>query len=229
MQQGFSAIGRDVTPKTGNFLMKNETAGEALAAAGFGRGREVFGFNQGTFSLIDLIDAVLDYTGPAKCTIATWPAAKSDMESVAHWAEANRLTGARWMVDRSFLNRQPGLCGQLRSVFGDNCIRVARCHAKFVTLSNDEWTITLLTSMNLNKNARIENYFLSDCPILHAEYSALIDRVFDCQDDGAGFEEYKAVTDVSNALSEGGRRKQKKKTLIESPWSRPRRAEHSMD
>lgn len=109
-----SAIGRAVTNKSGGFLMRNETAAEALKGAGFGRGREVFGFNQGTFSLIDLIDAAVDYTGSARCVIATWTAAKAEMDHVAAWLTRRRLTSARWMVDRSFLNRQPELCAGLR-------------------------------------------------------------------------------------------------------------------
>lgn len=218
MQRTASAIGRDVSVKSGEFLMRNETASEALSSAGFGRGREVFGFNQGTFSLIDLIDAAIDYTGPADCVIATWTAAKAEMEHVSKWVDRNRLLGAQWIVDRSFLSRQPELCAHLRKTFGDDSIRVARCHAKFVLLGNDKWTVTLLTSMNLNKNARIENYFISDCPVLHREYSALVERMFGGQADGAGFAEHTAVSAVMDAVSDGGRRKQRKKTLVARPW-----------
>lgn len=218
MQLSFSAIGRDVAERAGGSLMRNETAQEALSGAGFGRGREIFGFNQGTFSLIDLIDAAIDYTGPADCTIATWTAARAEMDHVLGWLERERLTAARWLVDRSFLNRQPALCAALRRAFGDHSIRVARCHAKFVLLSNAEWSVVLLTSMNLNKNARIENYLISDCPVLHREYAALVARVFAGQEDAAGFEDYASVTAVMDAVSDGGRRKQKKRRLIARAW-----------
>jgi hypothetical protein len=218
MQLSFSAIGRDVTEKRGSFLMKNETAREALSGAGFGPGREVFGFNQGTFSLIDLIDALADYVGEAECTIATWTAAKSDLDAVLDWVGRKRLSSAKWIVDRSFLNRQPQLCAGLRSAFGDDSIRVFRCHAKFVLMKGDGWSVTLLTSMNLNKNARVENYLVSSCPDLFREYSALVDRVFAAQGEGDGFEDHSAVSGVMDAISEGGRRKQKKKTIVARPW-----------
>lgn len=218
MEKAFSAIGRDVSKKTGEFLMRNETAKEALKSAGFGRGREVFGFNQGTFSLIDLIDAAIDYTGKADCTIATWTAAKAEMDLVLDWLTKDRLSSSRWMVDRSFLNRQPALCAGLRKKFGDDSIRVTRCHAKFVLLGNEDWQVTLLTSMNLNRNARIENYLISDCPVLFREYSALVERIFESQEDGLGFEEYSAVSGVMDAISEGGTRKSKKKTVVSNPW-----------
>ena len=218
MQSCHSAIGRDVVKKTGSSFTKNETAREALLGAGFGSGREVFGFNQGTFSLIDLIDAAVDYTGPADCVIATWTAAKVEMDHVLSWLDRRRLRSAKWMVDRSFLNRQPALCASLRQAFGDEGIRVSRCHAKFVLLSNDDWAVTLLTSMNLNKNARIENYMLSTDPDLNREYSALVDRVFANQDDAAGFEDYAAVSKVMDAVADGGARKQKRKTIVAKPW-----------
>lgn len=218
MQISRSAIGRDVVRRSGSSLTRNETAKEALRGAGFGRGREVFGFNQGTFSLIDLIDSVIDYTGRADCVVATWTAAKAEMDHVNRWIERDRLSSARWMVDRSFLNRQPALCADLRRVFGDENIRVSRCHAKFVLLGNAEWSVTLLTSMNLNKNARIENYMVSDCPVLFREYHALIARVFEGQDDAAGFEDYSAVSKVMDAVSHGGTRKQEKKVVVARPW-----------
>lgn len=218
MQRALSAIGRPVPDRTGHSLMRNETAKEALAGAGFGRGREVFGFNQGTFSLIDLIDAAIEYTGPAECVIATWTAAKSDMDHVHAWLGSARITRAQWLVDRSFQNRQPGLCTALRASFGDQAIRVTRCHAKFVLLGNAEWSIVLLTSMNLNRNARIENYLISDCATLYREYLALVGRVFSGQDDAAGFGDYSAVSEVMDAVSEGGKRKQRKKRTIERPW-----------
>ena len=221
MDRTRSAIGRAVPVRSGIFLMKNETAAEALRGAGFGRGGEVFGFNQGTFSLIDLIDAVIEYTGAADCIIATWTAAKSDMEHVERWVSAGKIRSARWVVDRSFLNRQPKLCAHLRRSFGDHAIRVGRIHAKFVLLSSDDWSVTLLTSMNLNKNARIENYLVTDCPVLHREYLALVERIFHGQDDGDGFGNYSAVTRVMDAVSDGGRRKQRKKMVLGSPWRAP--------
>jgi len=204
-------------------LMRNETAREALDRAGFGPGREVFGFNQGTFSLIDLIDATIDYTGPADCLIATWTAAKAEMHQVEDWLARGRLCSSRWMVDRSFLSRQPALCEALRRTFGDGSIRVSRCHAKFVLLGNAEWSVTLLTSMNLNRNARIENYLVSSCPVLHREYTALVGRVFEGQEESSGFADHASVTAVMDAVSDGGRRKQKKKSVVENPWRDARR------
>lgn len=218
VKRAHSAFGRDASPKVGEVLMRSETAAEALARAGFARGREVFGFNQGTFSLIDLIDAVVEITGPADCTIATWTAAKSDMGHVLDWLERGRLRQMTWLVDRSFISRQPPLCAMLRSMFGDKSIRVTRCHAKFVLLGNEAWSCTLLTSMNLNRNPRIENYFVSDDRTLYREYLSLVARVFDGQDEGAGFEDHAAVTAAMDAVSDGGRRKQKKKAIVSRPW-----------
>ena len=55
-----------------------EIAMEALSD--WERGREVFGFNKGQFSSIDLLEAVLRKTGPAAVTIATWTTADADMK-----------------------------------------------------------------------------------------------------------------------------------------------------
>ena len=52
----------------------------------------MFGFNRGQFSLIDLLDAVLSYTGPARCMVATWTAAKADMTRVKEFLESGRIS-----------------------------------------------------------------------------------------------------------------------------------------
>jgi len=170
-----------------------ETARRALEGCGWGPGREAFGFNKGQFSLVDLIDAVLDFTGPAEGVISTWTAATADLRRVHLFIERRRLLSVKWIVDFSFENRAPEFAKLLREVFGDENIRTFRTHAKFALLSAGDWRVVLQTSMNLNQNPRIENFWLADDPELYAEFSSLVDEVFDFQGAGKGFGEAPGV------------------------------------
>lgn len=195
------AVGRDV-PK-GRRPVRAFASGNAkrvLEEAGFGPGREVFGFNGGLFSSIDLLAALLDWTGPASAVIATWTAAGADLGHVERFVATGRLTGCRWIVDRSFQNRQPELCRLLRDSFGDAAIRVAPCHAKFMLLASDDWRVVVQTSMNLNLNRRVENFWAADDPALFAAYAELVDDVFRLQGDGLGFVEDRATYAVTDGL-----------------------------
>lgn len=48
---------------------------------GFGHGMDVVGLTFGQFSLLDLIEAALELTGPADVTISTWSAGFYDVEA----------------------------------------------------------------------------------------------------------------------------------------------------
>lgn len=184
------AIGRNV-PSNRSVLSRfgGESARSILKDAQFARGREVFALSGGDFSVVDWIDALLDYTGPADGVVATWTAAEADMRKIEEWLGACRLSSCRWIVDRSFPNRQPAICDAFRRRFGDDSIRVFRSHAKFVMLSNSAgWKIVALTSANLNHNPRIENFHAADDPTLFDQFASMVRTVFEAQGPGEGFE-----------------------------------------
>lgn len=151
-------------------------------------GVELFGFTKGQFSLINLIIAVLDQTGPADVTVATWTAAQREIRDAERLLRERRITRLRFLVDFSFPRRQPAYCALLRETFGDDTLRVTKTHAKFVTIRNDRWSLVIRTSMNLNENPRFEMWELSDDPEMLRFLEALVDAVFEDQPVGAGFE-----------------------------------------
>lgn len=152
--------------------------GHARAAIGELRpGHEVYILTYGQFSLIDALVALLEQTGPADVTLSTWTAAAADLTRSAQLVERAEIRSLRFVVDRSFLTRQPEYCETMRRLFGDGCIRTTRSHAKFITIRNELWTLAVRTSMNLNENPRLENIEISDddalCAFLEAEVDAL--------------------------------------------------------
>lgn len=183
------AVSRPVKRRARIRAFNDETAHQALTAAGWGHNREAFGFNKGQFSIIDLVTAALRFTGPVDATIATWTAANADLIRTAETLKLGHFRSVRWIVDRSFETRQPEFCATMRELFGDNTIRTLASHAKFVLLKNDEWSVVIQTSMNLNFNKRIENFWIADDAELYGEFSSLVDEVFINQPAGTSFGE----------------------------------------
>jgi hypothetical protein len=181
------AVSRAVGKRAATRAFNGETAQAALNDAGFRPGRECFGFNKGQFSFVDLIEASCEFAGPCHATIATWTAASADMGRVELWLFRQRLLGVRWLVDYTFETRQPKFCAQLRETFGDATIRCLPSHAKFALLHGETMRIVIQTSMNLNQNARLENFWVADDPALFDSYSALVSEVFEIQSPGEGF------------------------------------------
>lgn len=146
-------------------------------------GCEIYCLTFGQFSLIDALVAVLDQTGPADVDISTWTAAHAHLDRSKELlggaaGKGGAIRRCRWLVDTSFLNRQPAYVAHMRKLFGDDSIRTYRSHAKFVTVRNDRWNLALRTSMNLNENARLENLEISDDAELVAFLAKVVDEVF---------------------------------------------------
>lgn len=163
-------------------------AESAAAAIGLlAPGCEIFGFTKGQFSLIHLLDAIIEQVGDADVVVATWSAADGDVEHAKQWLEAGRVRSLRMLVDFSFERRKPDVCQIMRDRFGDDSIRVTVTHAKFVLVRAGAWRLVVRTSMNLTHNPRFENFEISDDPAMFEFLAAIVDEVWAVQSPGEGF------------------------------------------
>lgn len=126
------------------------------------KGCDIFGLTKGDFSKIDILKHIVDEIGPCNVDIGTWTAANGDLTQAMKMFNDNRLLKVRFLVDRSFITRKPADYGHLMKMFGRDSIRTAIFHAKYILAENDEFSIALRTSMNLNLNKRIESYEISE-------------------------------------------------------------------
>ena len=156
----------------------SKIANAADTLAGFGHGTEVDVLTFGQFSIIDAIEAVLDITGPASVTLATWTAAEFDLSQIEAQLLRARITDLRLIIDRSFVSRQPRFVGLIHDRFGADSVRSTRTHAKFVVIHNVEWSVVIRTSMNLNHNPRLEYMQVVDDTDLASMYLAVADALF---------------------------------------------------
>ena len=155
---------------------KASNADRAIGA--LSRGMEVFVLTYGQFSLIDAVATLVRKTGPADVYLSTWTAGHEDLTTAANLLDGSEITRLRMVVDRSFVTRQPGYCRRMLDLFGSDCIRTWRGHAKFAVIVNDQWTLAVRTSMNLNTNPRLETIEVSDDPALVSFLTDIVDELF---------------------------------------------------
>lgn len=147
-------------------------------------GCEIFVLTYGQFSLIDALVTIVEQTRPANVILSTWTAGSADLTTCERLLERSMIQDIRYIVDRSFLTRQPAYCAKMRHLFGDDCIRTMRSHAKFAVVRNDQWTLAIRTSMNMNTNPRCENIEISDDPALADFLTQVADDLWAEQDPG---------------------------------------------
>lgn len=156
-------------------------AKQALAREAIGEirhGQDVFILTFGQFSLIDVLVHILDQIGPASVDISTWTAAHADVQRAADLMSAAAITKLRFVVDRSFETRQPEYCAHMRQLFGQDCIRATRTHAKFIVIRNARANVVVRTSMNLNENPRLENVEISESVEFAEWFTGIVDGIF---------------------------------------------------
>lgn len=143
----------------------NVAAVECIGA--ISRGMRLIGLTKGQFSMLDMVQAVQAQTGPADVTVSTWTIAESDSKRVARFLSGGQFRSFTLVIDRSFPSRYPQYCHGILEIFGAEAIRMTRTHAKFALIGNDDWRISIRTSMNLNPNPRCEQFELDDDPEIY--------------------------------------------------------------
>lgn len=174
------------------------------------KGMEIFGLTKGQFSIINVIETVIEQTGPSDVVISTWTAAGDEIKKAEDFLNNGFINKLHFIVDRSFETRKKTYYDMLIKKFGD-IVSVTNTHAKFILISNDEWKISIRTSMNLNENKRLENFEISDCEKLFeylSKISAEIMEVdytyFEFKNFGRGeqYEEYRPKSEEKKLVFE---------------------------
>lgn len=171
--------------------MRGESAARCIGP--IAKGCDVFGLTKGDFSMIDILRHVAREIGPCRVDVGTWTAAAAEITQAFDMLKDGNILAARFLVDRSFPQRQPKYYAALQARFGVDCIRMARFHAKFILLENDNFSVAVRTSMNLNLNERIEFYELSEGSPISGYLKQITDYHFSLplEDSYHGFKDFK--------------------------------------
>lgn len=166
-----------VRPKRKTRTRLSKVANAADTIAGFDHGMDIVGLTFGQFSLIDLIEATLDITGPADITISTWSAGFYDVEAAERFRDNGKLLSIRFVMDSS-AKRGQATVGDVAQIFGADSVRATRSHTKFVLIKNQDWDVLITSSMNLNLNPRLEQFEMTDDPERAAMFHTFVDGLF---------------------------------------------------
>lgn len=151
----------------------------------FGRGVRIVGVTGGQFSLIDLIEAVLEQVAPADVLVSTWTPGKAEMERVCELLETGMISRFRLLVDRSFPSRHPEYVARVSEILADGAeIRMTKTHAKFALVAAGDWRICVRTSMNFNVNPRLEQFDLDDDPRIYELFDRVARDLFEAVPEG---------------------------------------------
>jgi len=161
-----------------------ETKNADLAVEGFSKDCNIIGLTMGNFSLIDLIHSALKKTGTADVYIATWSAGIKDAHQVRWMLDSSLIKRICLLTDHSYVNRQSKYAASITELFGAENIRTSEMHAKFVVIKNDNYDVTIVSSMNLNANRTCETFAIHENKEVTDFYFNFVEHHFKNMDDG---------------------------------------------
>lgn len=184
--------------------MRGESAARCIGE--ITKGCDIFGLTKGDFSMIDILRHIAKQIGPCEIDIGTWTAAAAEIKQAEQMLKDTNIRHMRWLVDRSFPQRQGKYYASLLERFGQHCVRLARFHAKFILLENDEWSVAVRTSMNLNENKRIEFYEISEGSPISGYLKEVVDYHFASppEDSYAAFKDFSLTAEDSREQNSPG-------------------------
>lgn len=139
----------------------------------------LIGLTRGQFSLIDLIQAILEKTDKADVICCTWSAGIKDAKQMHQLKNDGNINSFKIVTDHSYVSRQKQYAITLEELFGIENIATTEIHAKFTLIKNDNFNIVIRTSMNLNANKTCENYEIDDNKEIYDFYKDFLNGIFE--------------------------------------------------
>jgi hypothetical protein len=122
----------------------------------------LFAITRGQFSMIDVINTLIDQAGPSHLSVWTWAIAAYEVDVIMGLMERRDVLSATLIVDYSVEGRSGDIVNEWRGRFGYDSVKDCRNHAKIARVWNDDFRFLARGSMNLNYNPRFEQFDLTE-------------------------------------------------------------------
>lgn len=118
-------------------------------------------WSYGSFSLHQLMFYILQQTGPAHINMCTWSISQDAIEKIIRKYQKREILSIRFLLDPRVKVCKAKPLQMLSANFPYKIIRV---HAKVVTVENNTWKISIVSSQNATTNPKLERgvIFISD-------------------------------------------------------------------
>lgn len=142
-------------------------------------GDEICGLTCGQFSMIDILEHMIQQAGPSDVVISTWTAGIYDVERSAQLVAGGGIKSVRWLMDRAMFSKSPDYAGPMIEAFGLDAFRDTNVHAKVTLVASDTMKIVCRASMNLNKNLKTEQFDISVSDEMYDFFKLWADQLWD--------------------------------------------------
>jgi hypothetical protein len=184
------------------YFVASRLEGAAETIGSLDAGDEITGLTCGQFSMIDILEHMLNEAGgPADVVVSTWTAGIYDVERSGQLRDTGNIRSIRWLMDRAMFSKSPQFAAPMIDIFGIDAFRDTNVHAKVTLVASDTKRMVCRASMNLNKNLKTEQFDISVCDEAYRFYLGWADAMWDAAASGADADHvFKGVYEKFTAL-----------------------------
>lgn len=184
------------------YFVASRVEGAAETIGQLNEGDEISGLTCGQFSMIDILEHMLDEAGgPADVFVSTWTAGIYDVERAARLTANGNIKSIRWMLDKTMFSKSPQYAGPMIEAFGLEAFRDCNVHAKVTLVASATKRMVCRASMNLNKNLKTEQFDISVGDEAYAFFAQWADALWEDAKPGVDAEHvFSKVWDKFTAL-----------------------------
>ncbi len=132
----------------------------------------------GFFDLMDYVEEIIRQVEPADVDMITWTMELDAITRIQRSKEGGLIKKLRICIEPGYGTRRPEHATKMVEWFGAENLRCMYSHAKIVTFKTKNLNLVLRTSMNFNKNIRIEQIDLTDSSDMMEFFTEIIDEMF---------------------------------------------------
>ena len=119
-----------------------------------------------------VIDDVLDFTGPAEIIVSTFSASEEFLTHLHVLKKKGLVHSAKLFLDHKAAEKTSKLSTFMQNVF--DSVSFIRNHSKVLLVSGVKGVCIVMTSQNLTRGNRLENYVIYSDKALHGDVSGLM-------------------------------------------------------
>jgi hypothetical protein len=119
----------------------------------------------GNWSLIDMIEYILDQIGPSHVYLTSWAVKEKAVVSLLNLRTQGVIKSLHCLFD----SRVPSTCPDAWQLSQANIesLKLTKIHAKVVAIQSDTHSISIVSTANLTTNPRIERYVITESDLIY--------------------------------------------------------------
>ncbi len=125
----------------------------------------------------ELLEQLLQKTGPAKIYFTTWAMSENPVRSILNLIDQGLITELNCVFDLKVQDRAPKVFQLIERI--TTRVRLVHCHAKVFVIQNDQWGVSNNGSANWTRNPRMEAGVLSTDPKIAEFHKGWIMRLIE--------------------------------------------------